>query len=192
MNKFVIVGLGNKGEKYNNTRHNIGFQILDELIIELKKQGYLFKEEISKKLKSKIISNNNLIFIYPLTYMNNSGEAVRAVLDWYKIKNLNNLCIIHDDISLDLGRIKWVKSRGAGGQHGIESIIQHLQSKDFIRLRFGIGPDPGGENRSTYVLNKFLSTEIELLNKTLNLALKSLKEYLKQEKSLETIMNEFN
>lgn len=194
MQTKLIVGLGNPGEKYKNTRHNVGFEVLDRLINDLDPNGIESKENLSKKLQSKVVSINSvgLVLIYPQTYMNLSGKAVRAALDWYKIKDLKQLLIVHDDVSLPLGKIRWVVNGGAGGQHGIESTIQHLSGrKDFQRLKFGIGPDPGGDRRSKYVLERFPSKEQDLLDKSLLLATKSIKSFV-DGKSVEEIMNEYN
>ncbi len=193
MNSKFIIGLGNIGNEYTDTRHNAGFAILNAL-----KNHYESQEQIHtvsvKKLKSQIFSipSKKIYLVYPQTYMNLSGFAVRALIDWYKISNLKNLVIVHDDIALPLGQIRWVAKGGAGGQHGIESIIEHLGgNKEFNRLKFGIGPDPGGEKRSKYVLGKFRDDEKEILNKSLNKALKSLNLFL-QGSSMSDLMNEFN
>jgi len=187
--KKIIFGLGNPGLEYQHTRHNVGFMLLDRLqdILLSSEQR---KEQLSSKLKSRLLSTSNTILVYPQTYMNLSGEAVRDVLNWYKITNTQNILVIHDDISLPLGRIRWVHSAGAAGQHGIESIIKHLGTQNFPRLRFGIGPDPGGERRSAFVLGKF--QDEELLKKSLSLAIESLKLYLQNNHDLKTIMNQYN
>lgn len=207
MNKSlkVIVGLGNPGSEYKNTRHNIGFEILDELINFLSSNfsEAQVSEQNAKKLRSKIISikffnkfSSELVLVYPQTFMNLSGEALRAVLNWYKIPqsgfNKNKLLIVHDDVSLPLGKFRWVSSGGAGGQHGIESVISHLGTKDFPRLKFGIGPDPGGEKRAQFVLSKFSSEEILLLKKTIKLAVESICEYILEEIQIDKIQAKFN
>lgn len=211
MNKSlkVIVGLGNPGSEYKNTRHNIGFEILDELVSFLSSNilEVQVSEQNAKKLRSKVISiklpskfssekNKELVLVYPQTFMNLSGEALRAVLNWYKIPpsdfNKNKLLIVHDDVSLPLGKFRWVSSGGAGGQHGIESVISHLGTKDFPRLKFGIGPDPGGEKRAQFVLSKFSSEEILLLKKTIKLAVESICEYILEEIQIDKIQAKFN
>ena len=192
----IIVGLGNIGKEYKNTRHNIGFEILDRLINLYKlEKNMSFTEKLSKKLKSKIYSTDNLIFVYPQTYMNLSGEAVQEILNWYKIKNYNNLIIIHDDLSLDLGRIKWVINSGAGGQKGVESIISSLSgSKNFPRLKFGINSSiyNNSAEKSAFVLSKFSTGELEILESSIKKAVTSLDFFLSEKFSLEEIMNEFN
>lgn len=193
-NKKLIVGLGNIGSEYDNTRHNIGFAILDKFKESCSKRNILLQDKLNKKLHSHLYTSQDFILLYPQTYMNNSGQAVRQVIDYYKINNLQeNLLIIHDDVSLPLGRIRWQANSGAGGQHGVESIIQHLgNSKQFPRLKFGIGPDPGGDRRGNYVLGRFPQEQHELLNKTLDTTLKSLEDYIFKKKTLAKIMNEYN
>lgn len=194
MSTKFIVGLGNTGLEYSNTRHNIGFEILNGL-----KSFYENSEQINensiKKIKARILSipNKKLYLIYPKTYMNASGIAVRALIDWYKIDNLqNSLLIVYDDISLPLGQMRLVSKGGAGGQRGIESIIEHLSgNKEFNRLKFGIGPDPGGELRSKYVLSKFKVDEKEILAKTLSKAIESLTLFVDGH-SMGDLMNKFN
>jgi peptidyl-tRNA hydrolase, PTH1 family len=194
MKAKFIVGLGNPGQEYKGTRHNIGFEILDALTEVLKQSGEQLVEASSKKLYSKTISFpvSKTTLIYPQTFMNLSGRAVRAIYDWYKLKDLSNFLVIHDDLSLPVGQMRWVTHGGAGGQHGVESIIEYFGgSKLFARLKFGIGPDPGGEKRSQYVLSQFDNLEKPILNKTINSALEALTLFI-QEKPFTEIMNRYN
>jgi PTH1 family peptidyl-tRNA hydrolase len=124
--------------------------------------------------------------------MNLSGQAVRALIDWYKIDDLKKLLVIHDDVALPLGKMKWVANGGAGGQHGIESIIEHLGgNKEFTRLKFGIGPDPGGDRRSNYVLSKFPAEHNDLLEKSIKASVDGVMLFL-QNASLNKIMDTYN
>ncbi len=196
--KFII-GLGNPEDKFRGTRHNIGFEILDALIYRLHKDRLAeqVSENTNKKLKSKIVSIQSqklgeFILLYPQTYMNLSGQAVRALIDWYKIDDLKKLLVIHDDVALPLGKMKWVANGGAGGQHGIESIIEHLGgNKEFTRLKFGIGPDPGGDRRSNYVLSKFPAEHNDLLEKSIKASVDGVMLFL-QNASLNKIMDTYN
>ena len=196
--KFII-GLGNPEDKFRGTRHNIGFEILDALIYRLNKDRLAeqISENTNKKLKSKIVSIQSqklgeFILLYPQTYMNLSGQAVRALIDWYKIDDLKKLLVIHDDVALPLGKMKWVANGGAGGQHGIESIIEHLGgNKEFTRLKFGIGPDPGGDRRSNYVLSKFPAEHNDLLEKSVKASVDGVMLFL-QNASLSKIMETYN
>jgi PTH1 family peptidyl-tRNA hydrolase len=137
----VILGLGNPGEKYQNTRHNIGFLTLDELIRKLEPLSKTFWEE-EKNLKAQIkkigTGDSSLLLAKPTTFMNLSGFAVSKILNYYKIPP-ENLIVIHDDIDLPFGKIRIRFGGGAGGHHGVESIIEQVRSDKFLRIRLGIG-----------------------------------------------------
>lgn len=153
----LIVGLGNFEEKYLFTRHNAGFMVVDFFAVF---HNQPFKTE--KKLKSMItkfkLNDEDVIAIKPLTYMNLSGEAVRAVMDFYKI-DLKDVLIIYDDISIDLGTVRFRNSGSDGGHNGIKSIIQHLGTQKFDRLKIGIGPQPNIPSEA-YVLQNFSQNEL--------------------------------
>jgi peptidyl-tRNA hydrolase, PTH1 family len=143
---FLIVGLGNPGEKYQNTRHNIGSRIIDEL------------EPLD--LKGTILAR-------PTTFMNESGRAVKKLVSKYKIP-FSKLIVIHDDIDIPIGKIKISKNSGAGGHKGVESIIENLGTKDFIRLRIGIQPESGKPKRAeNFVLKNFSKKEEKILEKVM-------------------------
>ena len=135
----MVVGLGNPGQKYNGTRHNVGFDVIAELArrFDVGRPKSKFNGEIAETR----IQDEKTILICPLTFMNLSGQTVRAAVDFYKLE-LADLLVICDDFNLALGRIR-LKARGsAGGQNGLDDIIQRLGSKDFSRLRLGIGQPP--------------------------------------------------
>ncbi|MDD2274212.1 MAG: aminoacyl-tRNA hydrolase [Candidatus Pacebacteria bacterium] len=127
----LIIGLGNYGEKYEKTRHNYGFLVIDEFA----RQNNF--PEFKLSLFSLLSINGDVILIKPQTYMNNSGKAVRAVVDYYKI-NLEDIIVVHDDADIDLGTIKEAENKGPAGHNGIKSIIESLGTKNFKRLRMGI------------------------------------------------------
>lgn len=137
----LIVGLGNPGEKYARTRHNVGFMVVDELARKF--TIYNVKFTIDKKANAEILKtkykDEDLILVKPLTMMNASGMAVSKLLRYYDIKKLDDLWVIHDDLDLPLGKVKIVKGHGSAGHHGIESIIKELKTEDFVRFRIGIG-----------------------------------------------------
>jgi PTH1 family peptidyl-tRNA hydrolase len=191
--KFII-GLGNPGKEFKNTRHNIGFELLDELINYYQAKALQVIQGDAKKLKSKTaqIPDKKLLLVYPQTFMNLSGQAVRAVIDWYKITDLSNIVVVHDDVSLSLGQMRLIENGGAGGQHGIESIIEHLGgNKNFRRLKFGVGPDPGGDKRSQYVLGRFPEDQQTLLVKSQKQALECLTLFV-EGSNYSDLMNKFN
>ncbi len=150
----LVVGLGNPGKKYSATRHNIGFAVVESI---LSTRGLSLRKE--SKFEAEIALADQLIFAMPTTFMNNSGRAVQKLMQFYKIAS-EDILVVHDDVSLDLGKLRFSFDRGAGGQHGVEDIIEKLGgSKKFHRLRIGVGPDPGGEQRADYVLSKFADGE---------------------------------
>lgn len=173
----IIVGLGNPGEKYQYTRHNVGFLALDYLAEKNCSEKPHWEE--NKKLKALIFKNHDQFFVKPLTFMNNSGQAVRAILDYYKllpkrlgllkVKNSDLseiLTIIQDEIDLDLGKSKISINSGSAGHRGVESIITHLKTKNFRRLRIGINtPDRGLIPTDSFVLQKFTKQELESVNR---------------------------
>lgn len=183
----LIAGLGNIGEEYCFTRHNAGFMVLDKLAL---KNNLSFKEE--KKLKTYILKfkygNEDIILVKPTTYMNLSGEAIRAVKDYYKI-DINDIFIIYDDISLDLGKIRFRSNGSDGGHNGIKSIIKHLGTKDFNRLKIGIGPQPNIPSEN-YVLGKFSKEQLEKLKEVLNLSINAMEFFL--DNDIQKAQNKFN
>lgn len=179
----LIAGLGNVGEKYCFTRHNAGFMVLDKWAVL---KGFSFKEE--RKLKCFLVRYDDIIFIKPTTFMNLSGEAVRAVMDYYKI-DTKDILIIFDDISLDLGKIRFRANGSDGGHNGIKSIIQHLGTKDFDRLKIGIGPQPNIPSEA-YVLQNFTKEQLEQLRNVLNTSVDAVEFYLKN--GIEKAQNRYN
>lgn len=142
----TIIGLGNPGDKYIRTRHNIGFVVLDKFA---ENKGLVW--EMNKKFNSMVIKTNELLLVKPMTYMNNSGEAVSQILSYYKIlqkkfgilaiKDLDLsefVTVIHDDIDIDLGKYKISDNSRSAGHRGVESIIKHLKTKNFKRIRVGV------------------------------------------------------
>ena len=163
----LIAGLGNIGSKYTFTRHNAGFMLVDSIAINA---GLSFKENSRLKCFMAKFSNNgeDYLLIKPTTFMNLSGEAVRAVCDFYKIE-ANDVLIVFDDISLELGKIRFRPNGSDGGHNGIKSVIQHLGTKNIPRLKIGIGPQPSIPSE-VFVLQNFSKEELEKLKETLTIA----------------------
>ena len=160
---FLICGLGNPGKEYINTRHNIGFALIDKLI-----DFYNFdplKKDSKKEIFKGIINNYSCFLLKPLNFMNLSGQPIRDVMNFYKIEK-NKLFIIHDDLDLELGKVKVKLGGGNAGHNGLSS-IDAMIGNDYYRIRVGI--DHPGEKHlvSNYVLNKFNETEMEIINKQL-------------------------
>ena len=150
---FVIVGLGNPGKKYENTRHNAGFIAIDALA---DKYGISISEKKHKALcGAGVIEGNKVLLIKPQTFMNVSGESVRSVMDFYKIDPEEDMMVIYDDISLAPGNIRIRKKGSAGGHNGIKSIIAHAGTQNFMRIKVGVGEKPSGWDLADYVLGHF-------------------------------------
>ena len=146
----IIVGLGNPTREYENTRHNIGFMAIDALA---EKYNISVLDCKHKALIGKgIINGNKVVLVKPLTYMNLSGEAVRAVIDYYKADAESELIVIYDDVSLDVGQLRIRKKGSAGGHNGIKNIIAHLGHDVFMRIKIGVGEKPKGYDLADYVL----------------------------------------
>jgi len=186
----VLVGLGNPGIEYESTRHNVGFEIIDNLSTALSGAGFKLEKGRYAETAKGAIGKQAVLLVKPVTYMNDSGKAVLAIKQFYKLA-LEDFLIIHDDVSIPLGKIRLQKNSGAGGQHGVESIIECLGGeKDFVRLKVGIGPDPGGSVRHHYVLQKFSPTERLILDKIIEAATNAICSWSKD--GIERAMNEFN
>jgi len=188
----LIVGLGNPGAEYDNSKHNIGFAVLDAFGEKHKILGKEKRRLSSWIGKEEVEINGNkydLILAWPTTFMNNSGEAVLKLLSFYKVKP-NDVIVIHDDVALNLGKIRVGFNSGAGGQHGVESIITHIGNQEFARLRIGVGPDPGGDKRADYVLSKFNEEEKNIVNKVISTSIEAIESII--EKDVGEAMNKFN
>ena len=160
---FVICGLGNPGLKYVNTRHNVGFQLIDKLVIKYNFES--FKKDKKKQIFKGYIGKHKCLLIKPLTFMNLSGIALKEVLDFYKIKK-NYLFVMHDDLDLKTAKIKIKVGGGNGGHNGLES-IDKIIGKNYNRLRIGIDHPGSKDLVSKYVLSKFLKDEIIIIENKL-------------------------
>lgn len=184
----IIAGLGNPGDKYKNTRHNIGFMATE---------AFASKHNISGKLNSKfnaivgkgLINGEEIIIVQPLTFMNLSGEAISKVINWYKA-DISELLVVFDDISLDLGKIRFRPSGSAGSHNGIKSIISCCGGQNFSRIKIGIGPNPGEHLWASYVLEKFSAEESEILKKIIPFTAEAIENYLL--KGINFAQNKYN
>lgn len=150
--RYLIVGLGNPGPTYANTRHNMGFLAVDELA--RRAQAALSKTEKKALIADVVIADKRVLLVKPQTYMNESGISVRGLADFYKIAP-PDILVISDDLDLPLGTLRLRMGGGHGGQNGVRSIISHLGTNDFPRVRCGIGRPPGKMNPADYVLKPF-------------------------------------
>jgi PTH1 family peptidyl-tRNA hydrolase len=184
----LIVGLGNPGKKYEKTRHNVGFMVIDELARKWNLDWITDKKLVTQKAQ-KFIEGTEILLAKPQTYMNNSGMAVVEILRYYDMKILSDLWVIHDDLDIPVGRIKIVKGKGTGGHHGVESVIQALSSTDFVRFRLGIGR-PNIDNPEKFVLEPFLPQESDEVRKMIKQALLAIEVAIKS--GIEKAMSQFN
>ena len=181
---ILIVGLGNPGEKYIKTRHNIGSRVVDELC----SSSYFATARVVDELKSS--DKEGVILAKPKTFMNLSGKAVKSLLKTHAL-GPKNLIVIHDDIDIPLGEIKIVKNRGAAGHRGVQSIIKELSTKNFIRFRIGVQPKSGKpKNVETFVLQKFAKEEEKIIKEVIQKTVEAIEFSLKS--SLEKSMSKFN
>lgn len=157
---YIIVGLGNPGAEYAKTRHNAGFSVIDVLA-----DKYNISVDTAKHkglIGKGVIEGNKVLLVKPMTYMNNSGECVREVMDYYK-EDIDNLIVIFDDISLAPGNIRIRPKGSAGGHNGIKSLIAHLGTENFKRIKFGVGDKPKGWDLVDWVLGKFNEEDMPAL-----------------------------
>ena len=183
----LIAGLGNIGDKYVFTRHNAGFMLLDSIALN---SGLNFRENSRLKCLMTALKtgNEDYILIKPTTFMNLSGEAVRAVSDYYKIKT-EDILVVFDDLSLELGKIRFRPNGSDGGHNGIKSVIQHMGTKEIARLKIGIGPQPSIPSE-VFVLQNFSKEELETLKTALSKAKEGIACYFTE--GIASAQNKFN
>lgn len=186
---ILIVGLGNPGQKFQKTRHNIGFRAVDEITANFQFPIFKFQSIFNAQISKGIIKNQKIILVKPQTFMNLSGKVVGSLLKNYKLKP-NNLIVIHDDIDLPLGKIKITIGRGAAGHKGVESIIRELKTKDFVRFRVGINRFTQNQKLDEFVLKKFSKEEEKIVKEVIQSASEAIETAL--EEGIEKAMNKYN
>lgn len=185
---YVIAGLGNPGTKYENTRHNIGFMVIDALA---EKNRISVTERKHKALIGKgIIGGEKTILVKPQTFMNLSGESIREIIDYYKIEEKSELIVISDDISLNAGALRIRKKGSAGGHNGLKNIILHLGHDEFQRIRLGVGEKPSGYDLADYVLGHFQEEDRALIAESVKQAAEAAEVMITE--GADQAMNTFN
>lgn len=179
----LIVGLGNPGKEYENTRHNIGFMVIDNYLKNEK-----FKTKFNGMYLKKVINNEEVIFLKPLLYMNLSGEVVKKYVDYFKI-NLNDLLIISDDLDMPCFKIKLKYKGSSGGHNGLKNIIQNINTEEFKRLKIGISNNLNIDTKS-YVLSKFNQEELEKLHKKFEITNNIINDFINLD--FEKVMSKYN
>ena len=177
----LIVGLGNPGKEYENTRHNIGFMVID---------NYLKNEKFKTKFNGMYLKkvNEEVIFLKPLSYMNLSGEVVKKYVDYFKI-NLSDLLIISDDLDMPCFKIKLKYKGSSGGHNGLKNIIQNINTEEFKRLKIGISNNLNIDTKS-YVLSKFNQEELEKLHKKFEITNNIINDFINLD--FEKVMSKYN
>ncbi len=185
---FIIVGLGNPGSKYDKTRHNMGFDVIDQLITRNHINGPFSK--FHSMYGTGYIGGEKVVLAKPMTYMNLSGQAVRELVDFYKIDPASELIVISDDIDLDPGRLRIRKQGSAGGQNGLKDIIQKLGTQQFTRIRVGTGAKPADWDLADWVLSRFSTEERKLVDEAILRAAEAVETVVKE--GPDRAMNLFN
>jgi PTH1 family peptidyl-tRNA hydrolase len=187
-NLHLIVGLGNPGSRYQRTRHNVGF-VVTEILAERWKASWGLEKRFNARLARAECGGQRVLLCEPQTFMNASGEAVQAVTAFYAVKPALVLVVV-DDADLPLGRLRLRPSGSAGGHHGLESIEQHLGTREYPRLRVGIGRQDGAREITGHVLGRFSSTESKLADKVLAVAANQAETWVVA--GIQKAMNQFN
>lgn len=183
----LIIGLGNPGRKYANTKHNVGFEAIDALA-----QTYnisVNKSKFQAFFGEGFIGHHKVILIKPQTYMNLSGESVQPFVSWYKMSP-EDILIIYDDVSLDPGILRIRQKGSAGGHNGIKSIIQHLGTSEFQRIKIGIGKKPQGWDLADYVMSRFTNPEMKIIEEAMKDVTGATQMII--EKGIQDAMNKYN
>lgn len=185
---YIIVGLGNPTKEYKNTRHNIGFDVID--FIAEQNQIAVLEHKFKALIGKGYIDGQKVILAKPQTYMNLSGESIRAMVDYYKIDAESELIVIYDDVSLAVGQLRIRKKGSAGGHNGIKSILSHLGMDTFLRIKVGVGEKPKGYDLADYVLGHFSQAERKTMDESCKNSADAIKYMLKG--STDEAMNLYN
>ncbi len=184
---YFVVGLGNPGAKYADTRHNVGFWVIDRLADEA--GVTVFEKKFKARLARACIDGEDCFLMKPETFMNLSGESVGPALGFHK-KSVDHLVVVHDDVDLEVGRLKLKRGGGHGGHNGLRSLAQHLPSPGYVRVRIGIGRPPPRWDTAAYVLGKFASEEQADVERAVSEAADAVKVILTE--GIDRAMNRFN
>jgi PTH1 family peptidyl-tRNA hydrolase len=184
---YLIAGFGNPGREYRNTRHNVGFRLIDSVVSEFNTK--LTKVQFKAMTGTIELDNARIILAKPQTFMNLSGQAVAALMRFYKIQ-LDKVLVAHDDIDLPLGTIRIRPGGGSGGQKGLASTIEKLGTQDFPRMRIGIGRPSGSQEAAGYVLQEFSNSDEKVLQDVLPQAVEAIKVFIAD--GLEAAMTRYN
>jgi len=184
---FLLIGLGNPGREYKDTRHNFGFMLIDRIAVRLNARG--MKVQSKAIVMTSAYEERKLILAKPQTFMNLSGQSVQGLAHFYKVP-FTNMMVLSDDLDIPFGTIRIRASGGPGGQRGLSSILEKLGTKDIPRLRLGIGRPPGRMDPAAYVLQNFSRDEMQTLSEVLDHGAEAVLAFVTH--GLNKAMNEFN
>ena len=185
---FIIAGLGNPDEKYQGTRHNVGFDVVDRLA-----EKYQIAVDTKKHralIGKGVIEGQKVLLVKPQTYMNLSGESIRSLVEYYKIDPEEELLVIYDDISLEVGQLRIRRKGSAGGHNGIKNIIAQIGTQVFKRVKVGVGEKPKGYDLADYVLGRFSTEERKLVDEAIVQAADAVEKIITD--GPDAAMNEYN
>ena len=180
----LIVGLGNKGNEYNNTRHNVGFMVVDNYI---NKNNLALKSKLDGLYAETIINGEKVIFLKPQNYINLSGDVINKYIKYFKI-DIKDILVIHDDMDLEIGTFKIRYKGGSAGHNGLKNIEANLKTNEYKRIKIGISKN--NIDKVNYVLGKFSSTELSKLNKVIDITYNIIEDFVSL--SFENLMNKYN
>ena len=180
----LIVGLGNKGNEYNNTRHNVGFMVVDNYI---NKNNLTLKSKLDGLYAETIINGEKVIFLKPQNYINLSGDVISKYIKYFKI-DIKDILVIHDDMDLEIGTFKIRYKGGSAGHNGLKNIEANLKTNEYKRIKIGISKN--NIDKVDYVLGKFSSTELSKLNKVIDITYNIIEDFVSL--SFENLMNKYN
>lgn len=185
----IIIGLGNPTNKYENTRHNVGFKVIDG-IANILGVNFSMENKFKAQIAKGVWDSEQILLVKPQTFMNLSGEAVALIMGYFKVE-ISQIIIVYDDLSIDLGTLRFRANGSDGGHNGIKSIIQSLGgNKNFARLKVGIGPQPPYMPSEKFVLGEFTSQEILLLNEVVKTSVNAIQCFIKS--GISDAQNKFN
>ena len=187
-NLYLMVGLGNPGAEYSRTRHNAGFLVVERLAKKWR-AAWSYEKKFSARVARAERDGRRVLLCEPQTYMNSSGEAVGALIEYYRVP-LKGLLVVVDDADLPLGEIRLRPGGSSGGHHGLESIEQRLGTREYARQRIGIGRERGAREITGFVLGRFNSTEAAQMDKVLTVACEQAESWL--DAGIQKAMNQFN
>jgi len=189
MHMKLIIGLGNPGKEYSGSRHNVGFDVLDQLASTHNAGKFIAQKKFEAELRELTINETKVLLAKPQTFMNNSGSSVQKLQHFYKL-NLQDLMIVYDEMDIEPGKFMFSYGRGSAGHNGVESITASLGTTDFARLRIGIGRPKNPEEKASYVLNKPNKDDQKKIDATIKTSISALETWVSE--GLTKAMNTWN